>query len=647
MMRRSPVNFRVKESWLLLILIVYPFVPPDSTWGQDLWSFKPVRNSPPPQVKRADLCRTPVDFFLLSRLEQQDLAFQEEANRRILLRRLKFDLHGLPPSPEEIAQFVSDYSPRAYEELVDRLLASPRYGERWARHWLDVARYTESQGFEYDHLRPNGWHYRDYVIHALNSDKPYNQFVQEQIAGDVLDPDSPEAIIATSLLVCGAYDQAGNLQANQTQKALSREDELEDLIATVGQGILGITINCARCHAHKFDPVPLKDYYSIKAVFQGVRHGERPIGNRAEIAARSAESNSIKIRISDPKEMERAMRELKPVPISYAGLREQPSPTKLLKRGDVQSPGEEVAPNGLSQIPQFPGDLGLVPNAPEADRRKRFAEWVTDPRNPLTPRVIANRVWLYHFGQGIVSTPNDFGNSGGKPTHPELLDWLANYLMAQGWSVKALHRVIVCSAAYRQNSAHVRRAAELDADNELLWRYKPRRLEAEAIRDSMLAISGAMNWQMGGPSFRPFDVVSFNSSSYFPRDSSGAEFDRRTIYRANVNSGKDPLLDALDCPDPSVRTPRRMVTITPLQALSLMNNPFVERQARQLAARVSKETGSEKYSSRSAIERIYEYVLSRRPTQAEMEIMFTEANERGLWHVCWALLNSTEFLYVR
>ena len=645
--RSYPVKSRLTKSRPLLILAVWLFVLSPLAQGQDLWSFKPVQNSRAPRVRNAGLCRTPVDYFILARLEEQNLAFQVEADRRTLLRRLTCDLHGVPPTPEELAEFLNDNSPRAYEKVVDRLLASPRYGERWARHWLDVARYTESQGFEYDHLRPNGWHYRDYVIRALNSDKPYDRFVREQIAGDVIDPDSPESIIATSLLVCGAYDQAGNLQANQTQKMISREDELEDLISTVGQGVLGITINCARCHSHKFDPVPLKDYYAIKAVFQGVRHGERPLVSRAEVAARTAEIASIKERVADKKEQEREIKALKPLPVSYTGVREQPSPTKLLKRGDVRSPGEEVSAGGLSEIPDFGGDFSLAPDAPEAERRMRFAEWLTSAKNPLTPRVIANRVWFHHFGQGIVSTPSDFGNSGGKPTHPELLDWLANYLIEQDWSLKALHRVIVCSAAYRQGSAHVDQAAEIDAENQLYWRCKPRRLEAETIRDSMLAVSGAMNWQMGGPSFRPFDIVSFNSSSYFPRDVSGPEFDRRTIYRANVNSGKDPLLDALDCPDPSVKTPRRMVTITPLQALSLMNNPFVERQARQLAARVAKETNCDEHPSTAAIERVYEYVLARPPTHAESATMLVEAKERGLWHVCWALLNSTEFLYVR
>jgi hypothetical protein len=600
-----------------------------------------VRDWEIPAVQEVSKCRTAVDHFILARLEAARLTVGPEANRRTLIRRVTFDLTGLPPTPEEIAVFLQDSSPNAYETLVDRLLASPHYGERWARHWLDVARYTESQGFEYDHLRPNGWHYRDYVINALNSDLPYDLFVREQIAGDVLEPESPQALIATSLLVCGPYDQAGNLQANATQKAISREDELEDLVSTVGQGILGLTVNCARCHSHKFDPIPQTDYYRIKAVFEGVKHGERPIVKRSETQAREAEVARIKARVVVEKEREKAINALKPFPVSYVGLRQQPAPTKLLKRGDVKSPGEEVRPGGLSAISTIPADFGLSPDAAEADRRVRFAEWVTDARNPLTPRVIANRVWLYHFGQGIVSTPSDFGQSGGKPTHPELLDWLATYLIRNDWSLKALHRVIVCSAAYRQSSAFNPVAAEKDADNTLLWRFKPRRLEAEEVRDALLAIGGAVNWQMGGPSFRPFDIVTFNSSSYFPRDVTGPEFDRRTIYRANVNSGKDPLLDTLDCPDPSVKTPKRMVTITPLQALSLMNNPFVGRQSERLAARVSCQ------SPDAAITRAFEYAFAREPSAAELATMRDHAEKSGLAHVCWTLFNATEFMYVR
>jgi hypothetical protein len=608
-----------------------------------LWSLEPIRDVAPPALPDEATARTPVDNFVLARLHAAGLSLNPEASRLTLIRRVTFDLTGLPPTPEEIDAFLADSSADAYEKLVDRLLASPRYGERWARHWLDVARYTESQGFEYDHLRPNGWQYRDYVINSFNADKPYNRFVQEQIAGDALDPESPECIVAGSLLVCGPYDQAGNAQANATQKAISREDELEDLISTVGQGILGLTVNCARCHSHKFDPIPQADYYRMKAVFQGVRHGERAIVAKSEIEARERAIGELKARFAKEEERETAIKKLKPLPVSYVGVREQPVPTRVLKRGDVKSPLDEVRPGGLSAVTTYPSDLGLAPDAPEAQRRVRFAEWVIDPRNPLTARVIANRVWLYHFGQGIVSTPSDFGQSGGKPSHPELLDWLATYLMRNDWSLKALHRVIVCSAAYRQSSEFNSAAADKDAEDALLWRFKPRRLEAEEVRDALLVIGGAVNWQIGGPSFRPFDIVTFNSSSYFPKDVSGAEFDRRTIYRANVNSGKDPLLDTLDCPDPSVRTPRRMVTITPLQALSLMNNPVIERQSERLAARAS--AGCD--STDAPITRAYLHVLGRTPTSSELLTMREHARSHGLARVCWTLLNSTEFMYVQ
>jgi hypothetical protein len=619
-----------------------------ATWAaavapEELWSLQPVKSSALPRVEEAQLCRTPVDFFVLARLEKEGLTLNPEADRRTLIRRLTFDLHGVPPTREEIDRFITDVSPRAYEELAERLLASPRYGEHWARHWLDVVRYTESQGFEYDHLRPNAWHYRDYVVDGFNSDKPYDQFIREQIAGDVIDPTSPDDVIATSLLVCGPWDQAGNSQANATQKAITREEELEDLVSVVAQGFLGITVNCARCHSHKFDPVPQSDYYRIKAVFEGVRHGERSIASPRDRDAREAEIAALKRRFSDERELDRAMKALKPLPVSYAGIREQPAPTRLLKRGDVKQPGEEMRAGALSAVRSLPSDFGLGPNAPEAERRMRFAEWIADPRNPLTPRVMANRIWQYHFGQGIVATPSDLGSSGARPSHPELLDWLSASFVEHGWSIKSLHRLIVCSAAYRQSSSFKAEAAKVDAENQLLWRFKPRRLEAESVRDSILSISGSMNWKMGGPSFRPFDVVTFNSSTYIPRDFTGPDFDRRTIYRANVNSGKDPLLDALDCPEPSVKTPRRMVTMTPLQALSLMNNPFIQREAERLAQRILAEHAS----GELPVERVYESVLGRKPSTNERAAALNEALDRGLWHVCWALFNSTEFLYVR
>ena len=572
------------------------------------WSLQPLKL---PAVPALTGVGTEIDAFVQAKLSAPGMALSPPTDRATLIRRVTFDLTGLPPTPAEIDAFIAEESPRAYETLVERLLASPGYGERWGRHWLDVARYTESQGFEYDRLRDNAWHYRDYVIKSFNDDKPYDRFVREQVAGDVLEPLTDDGLVGPSLLVCGPWDAAGNIQKNAAQKMITREDELEDLISVVGQTFLGLTINCARCHSHKFDPIPQDEYYRIKSVFEGVKHGERPIG---------------------------------PASVSYVGTRVQPAPTRRLKRGEVTSPAEVVSPGALSAIVDLDADFGLAADAPEAQRRVKFADWLGDPRNPLPARVMANRVWHWHFGQGIVSSPNDFGASGVRPTHPELLDWLAAKFIESGWSVKALHRLIVNSATYRQSSALNEKAAEGDADNQLLWRFTPRRLEAEAVRDAMLAVSGQLNPAMGGPSFRPFTITEFNAAFYHLVDRAEPEFNRRTVYRANVNSGKDALLDAFDCPDPSVKTPRRGVTTTPLQALELMNNSFVQRQAKCLAERAMTSANDD---LNAAIRTAYRLALGRPPSSVEADRAAAAANERGLASVCWALLNSTEFLYVR
>jgi len=681
------------------------------------WSLQPLQA---PVVTRTSDDTSPIDAYITARLATNGLALSPEANRATLIRRLSFDLIGLPPSPREIDDFVQNQFPGAYEQLVERLLASPHYGERWGRHWLDVARYTESQGFEYDKLRDNAWHYRDYIIKSFNDDKPYDRFMKEQVAGDVLEPVTSDGIVGAGLLVCGPWDEAGNGQANATQKAITREEEMEDLISVVGQTFLGLTINCARCHAHKFDPIPQEEYYRVKSVFDGVKHGERSIATMAEAKAREeriaarkkeiASAQDVVARIEDegfkraaakqsrtrettngralsPEEVvasfraggfaipeseilanldvaQRAEREsalariekhrhtleaVKPLPVSYAGTRVQPAPTHKLKRGDVKEPGEVVTPGGLSAITEVDPELGLAADAPEAQRRLKFADWLADPRNPLPARVMANRVWHFHFGQGLVATPNDFGVSGARPTHPQLLDWLGTKFIESGWSVKALHRLIVNSATYRQASTqtgieYYRRAVSLDADNQLLWRFPPRRLEAEAVRDAVLSVSGQLNLEIGGPSFRPFDALKFPANAYLPVDKIGAEFNRRTVYRMNVNSGKEPLLDAFDCPDPSVKTPRRGVTSTPLQALALMNNSFLQRHAGLFAERALKESASD---LPRAIRTAYRLALGRPPAEQEAERALAAARARSLTNVCWALLNSTEFVYVR
>jgi hypothetical protein len=342
---------------------------------------------------------------------------------------------------------------------------------------------------------------------------------------------------------------------------------MEDLIAVVGQTFLGLTLNCARCHDHKSDPIALADYYRLKAVFDGVQHGERPLETPAETQARerraaatasaTAPTSGTGTNSAPPPPA------AAPAPVAYIGKRVQPAPTRILKRGDVKSPGDPVVPAAPPAITAVPSDFGLAADAPEGLRRSRFADWLADPRNPLPARVIANRIWQQHFGQGLVATPNDFGAAGARPTHPELLDWLAARLIDAGWSLKSLHRLVVTSDTYRRSSRFDPHAGSVDADNQFLWRFAPRRLEAEALRDAMLFVGGRLNPRMGGPSFRPFTTTDFNATFYHPLDRDDPEFNRRTVYRMNVNSGKDPLLDAFDCPDPSVKTPRRSVTTTP------------------------------------------------------------------------------------
>ena len=634
------------------------------------WSLQPLRE---PLVPRHDTHGSSIDAFIIARLTQEGLELSPEASRATLIRRLTFDLTGLPPTPAEIETFVRNESSKAYEELVERLLASPHYGERWGRHWLDIARYTESQGFEYDRLRDHAWHYRDYVIKSFNEDKPYDRFMKEQVAGDVLEPITSEGIVGASFLICGPWDQAGNAQANATQRATTREDELEDLLGVVGQSFLGLTINCARCHTHKFDPIPHEDYYRLKAVFEGVKHGERSIENPSQANQREARKAALQKDIAQAEaEVARweaegeitaeqlaardiakasakrsreslAALQLEFIPVSYVGTRVQPVPTHRLKRGEVSSPEEVVTPGALSALVDLNPDFSLTANAPEAQRRLKFADWLADPHNPLPARVMANRVWHFHFGQGLVSTPNDFGISGSRPTHPELLDWLAVQFQQSGWSVKALHRLMVNSASYRQSSAFRRKAATADADNQWLWRFSPHRLEAEAARDAMLAASGQLNPLVGGPSFRPFTITEFNAAFYHPMDGPDPDLNRRTVYRVNVNSGKDPLLDAFDCPDPAVKTPRRGITTTPLQALELMNNAFVQRQAQELAKRARTTAGED---LRGAVRIAYLLTLGRAPSGAETTRALAHANARDLTSVCWVLLNSTEFIYV-
>ena len=721
-----------------------PAPPPPTTErraGYDWWSLQAVKRPEVPQVRRTEWVRNPIDAFVLARLENENLAPSPEADRRALIRRVSFDLTGVPPTPEEVEAFERDNSAGAYESLVDRLLASPHYGERWARHWLDVVRFGESQGFERNHYRPHAWRYRDWVITALNGDMPYDEFVRLQVAGDALRPDDPLAVAATGYLVAGAYDFVGQTEGTDTMKLVSRQDQLEDFVGNLGQTFLGLTVNCARCHDHKFDPISQREYYQVAAALAGVFDGERdtptkkpaadatPLrevrakmdaidgdirkrlgqklidgaraaaekaGRNADAKAKaSAEKPDDKNRKEEAaeaqKDAERSQAELArlttgdtaarsvsydhvlaELPVeskaayralvfeasrqeivdsllaggaAHAVSPKKPEPTRILARGDVKQPGETVSPSALAAVRGPSADFGLAPDAPEDQRRKRLAEWITDARNPLVARVIVNRLWHHHFGAGIVHTPNDFGFNGGRPSHPELLDWLASELVAGKWSLKNLHRQIVLSATYRQSSAPRADGLAKDAGNRLLWRKSPARLEAEALRDAVLAATGELNPRMGGPGFHDFTMPPQQGKNqvYEAADVSGPEFERRTIYRASPRSGGNALLSTLDCPDPSVATPARTVTTTPLQALSLLNNAFMIRSAETMAARVKREAGDEPAAQ---VERAYRIAFGRAPSRDEVQSAGDFVKEHGLAQLCLVLFNASEFVYV-
>jgi mono/diheme cytochrome c family protein len=690
------------------------------------WSFlKPVRPDIPATANRSQV-RGAIDAFVLRRLEENGLAPAPAAEPRTLIRRVYLDLIGLPPSPEEVDRFLKDPSDAAYEKVIDELLASPHYGQRWGRHWLDLARYADSGGYEFDYDRPNAWRYRDYVIKAFNDDKPYLQFIREQLAGDQLKPNDAEFLVPTGFCRSGpTVDNADNEE--------TRMDELDDMVTTTSSVFLGLTVGCARCHDHKYDPIPQKDYYRMQAIFSPFKktdqsllspgdeaafkarakafdeelkplkqkvaviekpHRERLLADKVDFHLKLAQSTGS-LEGQDPVEYRKALVErfgkdvkLQPEEIEALlsaeekqarksllneiekvdRMRSKPLPaamgitddeklgkTFLLERGNYRQKGEEVQP-GLPSV--LAGGTDLSPK----DRRRQLADWIASADNPLTARVVVNRIWQYHFGRGIVRTPSDFGATGDRPSHPELLDWLATEMIARGWSWKAMHRLILTSNTYRQSSRFDSKAAAKDPENRLLWRMSPRRVETETLRDSILTISGKLNHEMGGPGVYPRidpSVIATGSRPKWPLDvREGPGEWRRSVYIFVKRSVLVPLIEVFDCPVTTVSAPLRSVSTVSPQALALMNNEFVLEQAGYFAERVKREAGVD---TRAQIARAFWIALSRGPNAKETTWAsdFLKSQSRGysqrksgdpdgsaLRDFCHALINLSEFLYV-
>ena len=562
--------------------------------GRDWWSLQPPRRPQPPQVTHADRVLNPVDRFVLARMEKEGLTPAPPADRRTLIRRASFDLRGLPPTPEEIAAFAGDKSTDAYEQLLDRLLQSEHYGERWGRYWLDLVRFAETCGYERDQLKPNIWRYRDWVIDAFNSDLPYDRFVTEQLAGDEVPWRNEQSVIATGMLRAGTWNDEPNDPSDYLY------ERLQDMIHATSSSFLGLTVKCARCHDHKFDPIKQTDYYRIASFFWAGYMGQANQGgpDKNQLGADA---------------------------FGWTDRGPVVEPIRLLVKGDRQRPGSIVKPGFLSAIPQLDQPLTLPPEGSKTtQRRLQFARWMTDRDHPLTARVMVNRLWQHHFGQAIVRTPNNFGFKSNPPTHPELLDWLAVELVSGDWQIKRLHKVIMMSGVYRQSSVHPRHEefAEKDFTNRLWWRQNRRRLDAEALRDAMLTVSGQLNVQMQGPSF--FPKMSADALEGLSRKarawtiSAASQRSRRSVYMMTKRSRLLPFMTTFDFSDTTSPCAQRDVTVVAPQALALLNNHFAHAQSRAMAGRLLRETGSQRATS-STISRAWQLVFGRSPTRVEVE----------------------------
>ncbi len=860
----------------------------------DWWSLKPLtKPAVPSVVNRKSEIVNPIDAFVLAKLGEKGLRPSPQADRRTLIRRLYFDLIGLPPKPEEIESFAADKDAKAYEKLVERLLSSPQYGERWARHWLDVVHYGETHGYDKDQPRPNAWPYRDYVIRSLNEDKPYTRFVQEQLAGDVLFPGTPDGFEALGFISAGPWDLIGHAEVPESKMdgMVARHLDRDDMVANTMQTFNSLTVQCAQCHNHKFDPIAQEDYYSLQAVFAAVDRADKKYDSDSTVAqqrkelterqtalaarkkeldakilaragqplvdldqkitaltkaakkgdamgyhsniekkpdtskwvqidlGRSVSLGSVvlhpckddfngigegfgfpvrfKVEASDdaafkdgvtmvgdhtkedftnPKlkalsldagglsarfirvtatklalrqsdyifalaelnaltvdgnnaalgavvsaldsieapvrwqrvnltdgwqpgasmadsgdlialrkdrdaliaratpdddknalaEMDRDLAavktELGKLPaqstayvaavhsgsgafMGTGGKGGKPRTIRLLNRGSIQKPGKEVGPGTLNCLPGLPSRFELPPNHVEGERRAALAKWLTRTDNPLTWRSIVNRVWQYHFGRGLVDTPNDFGRMGGLPTHPELLDWLAMEFRDGGQSFKALHKLIVTSATYRQRSTSVAAFDKVDSDNRYLWRQNRRKLEAEAVRDAVLFVSGKLDSKMGGPSFKDFVIDKPEHSPHYEyhlHDPEDPKSHRRSVYRFIVRSQQQPFMTTLDCADPSMQVGKRNESLSPLQALAMLNNSLMLTMSKHFAAKVEKQEGD--FSAR--VRAAYYEAVGRAPSAEDAKALTQYAKEHGLANLCRVLFNLNEFSFV-
>lgn len=684
--------------------------PPVNAETMNFWSFRPVKRTAVPAVKAKAWVTNPIDAFILVRLEKSGLAPATTASKTTLLRRATYDLTGLPPTTQEVTAFLADKSSNAWEKVVDRLLASPRYGEQWGRHWLDLARFAETNSYERDSAKPNAWKYRDYVIQALNNDKPYSDFIMEQLAGDEMPGRNAERLIATGYYRLGIWDD----EPSDPKQALY--DDLDDIVSTTGQVFLGLTINCARCHDHKLDPIPQKDYYRFLSFFDGLNrygnHVQRPLAPESEIQKQRAEitahEKSVKENLAAVNLIESKVRpDFMPVEIEefrhenariaivkkrvpklltqaefdqYLTLKKeqdnlnrfrpsalesamcvtedpQPRVTHVLLRGNPHVEGDKVEPAFLSVLNPPKVEITPTPYGDSCGRRTALAKWIAAPSNPLTARVMVNRLWQFHFGRGIVRTSSNFGFQGDKPTHPELLDYLVTEFVKSGWKLKPLHRMIMLSSAYRMASTASPKALAKDPNNDLFWRFDMRRLLSEEVRDSILAVNGSLNPKMYGPGIYPAIPKEVLAGQSRPGDGWGLstpeEQARRSIYIFAKRSLAVPMLTSFDSADTDFSCPVRFATTQPTQALGTLNSTFINEQAQVFADFLQKQLPD---NPTAQVTLALRRVMQREPTVKEvtrgvtfLKTLQQKQNLRypdALRTFCVIALNLDEFIYL-